>query len=264
MHTMKDLNIYFDTNKKLWNNKLAVHVNSEFYDLQNFKKGKSSLNPVELRELGDVHDKTMLHLQCHFGMDSLSWGREGAIVTGIDFSDKAIDMAISLNSELNGNACFLCSNVYDLKQKLNQQFDIVFTSYGTIGWLPDLDKWADIIVHFLNPGGSFYMVDFHPVVWMFDNNFTYIRYSYFNQGPIVEELTGTYADRNADLKDLEYGWNHSISEILNALIRAGLKIEFFHEFSTSPYNCFKNMVETATGEWQDKRNGRQTANAILY
>ncbi|RYD80823.1 MAG: class I SAM-dependent methyltransferase [Sphingobacteriales bacterium] len=241
---------FFAANKDLWNKKTLVHKDSDFYDLASFKQGKPSLNSVELAELGDVSGKSLLHLQCHFGIDTLSLAKLGAKCTGADISDESILLARSLNKELGLDAEFICSNIYDLKENLDQKFDIVFTSYGTIGWLPDLDKWAGIINHFLKPGGIFYMVDFHPIVWMFDNHFIKFEYSYFNFGVIVEETSGTYADRNAEIKQKEYGWNHPLSEIISALRNAGLQIDFLHEHDYSPYNCFNNTVEIAEDKWQ--------------
>ncbi|MGB3007857.1 MAG: class I SAM-dependent methyltransferase, partial [Chitinophagaceae bacterium] len=155
-----------------------------------------------------------------------------------------------LNNELGLSASFVCCNVYDTSDYVSDLFDIVFTSYGTIGWLPELKPWAAMIAERLKPGGMFYMADFHPVLWMFDDDFTHIKYSYENKDVIVVENEGTYTDRNADIKGKEYGWNHSISEILNALISAGLQIEFFNEHMYSPYSCFRNMVETENGKWQ--------------
>ena len=243
---------YFKANQELWNQRTRIHKDSDFYNLANFKKGENALTSIELAELGDVIGKTILHLQCHFGMDSLSWSRMGAEVTGVDLSDEAIKEANQLNDEMGLNATFICSNVYDLKEHLDKKFDIVFTSYGTIGWLPDLDKWAAIISHFLKEGGIFYIADFHPVVWMFDDEFTHIKYSYDNQEVIVTENQGTYTDRDADIKAKEYGWNHSISEILNALIHQGLEISHFNEFMYSPYPCFNNTVEFEKGKWHIK------------
>ncbi|MEK7226791.1 MAG: class I SAM-dependent methyltransferase, partial [Bacteroidota bacterium] len=133
-----------------------------------------------------------------------------------------------------------------------EQFDIVFTSYGTIGWLPDLQSWAKMIAERLKPGGIFYLAEFHPVVWMFDDDFTHIKYSYENREVIVTENQGTYTDRNADIKGKEYSWNHSIGEVMNALIGAGLKIEMFNEHMYSPYPCFRNTVEFETGKWHIK------------
>jgi 2-polyprenyl-3-methyl-5-hydroxy-6-metoxy-1,4-benzoquinol methylase len=243
---------YFEANKDLWNKRTAVHKDSSFYDLAGFKAGNSVLTPIELNELGDVSGKKILHLQCHFGMDSLDWGRRGAIVTGVDLSDVAIDTAKQLNEELGMNARFICCNVYDLKEHLDEKFDIVFTSYGVVGWLPDLDKWAAIISHYLEPGGIFYMAEFHPVVWMFDDDFTHIKYNYDNQELIVVDSVGTYTDREADIKAKEYSWNHSISEVLNALIRQNLEIRFFNEHMFSPYPCFNNIIQGEDGNWRIK------------
>jgi len=249
---MANNNQYFDANKLLWNQRTAVHKDSAFYDLKGFRAGANVLTPIELNEIGDVYGKSLLHLQCHFGMDTMSFSRMGAKCIGIDLSDDAIKLAREINEELKLDAKFVCCNVYETSEYVKEQFDVVFTSYGTIGWLPDLDPWAKVIVERLKPGGFFYMAEFHPVVWMFDEEFTHIKYYYDNRELIVTENEGTYTDRNADIKGKEYSWNHSISEVLNALINAGLKIEFFNEHMYSPYHCFRNVVETETGKWHIK------------
>lgn len=242
----------FEANKKAWNKKTPYHLRSEMYDVDEFKNGKTSLKFIELEELGDVKDKSMLHLQCHFGQDTLSWAREGAKVTGVDFSDEAIDTADELNAELRLDTKFICSNIFDLYDKLDEQFDIVFTSYGTIGWLPDLNQWGKLISHYLKPGGIFYIVEFHNVVWMFDDDFTEFKYSYFNLGEIEEVVEGTYADTKAQLKQTEYGWNHPLSDVINALVQNGLKIEFVHEYPFSVYDVFSNSVKGEDGWWRIK------------
>ncbi|MFB3055783.1 MAG: class I SAM-dependent methyltransferase [Ignavibacteriaceae bacterium] len=252
MNNQKELINFLNTNKKAWNNKTLFHLKSEFYDVEGFKEGKSSLKFIELEELGDVKNKTMLHLQCHFGQDSLSWARMGAKVTGVDFSDEAIKAARSLNNELNLDAKFICSYIYDIKEHLDEKFDIVFTSYGTIGWLPELKEWGRLILHYLKPGGIFYIVEFHTVLWMFDDDFKNFKYSYFNQGEIEEEVEGTYADMNAPLKQKEYGWNHPLSEVINSLIENGLQIEFLHEFPFSVYDVFSNSVKGKYDWWRIK------------
>jgi SAM-dependent methyltransferase len=251
---MENYNEYFSANRNLWNQRTAVHKDSSFYNLAGFKAGENVLNAIELNELTDVKGKTILHLQCHFGMDSLNWARLGADVTGIDLSDVAINEARQLNDELKMNAKFICSNVYDLKEHLDEKFDIVFTSYGTIGWLPDLDKWAGIVSHYLKPGGIFYIAEFHPVIWMFDDAFTHIKYYYDNRELIVTESQGTYTDTDnkSNIKAKEYSWNHGLSEVFMALIRAGLTIESFNEYMYSPYPCFSNTVEIEKGKWQIK------------
>ena len=252
---------YFEANKQSWNKRTTVHKDSAFYDLDSFKKGKSSLNNIELEELGDVKGKTLLHLQCHFGMDTMSWAREGANCVGVDLSDEAINLAKEINDELKLKTEFICANIYDLKDALKVPpwegfreagFDIVFTSYGTIGWLPDLDKWANIVAHFLKPGGIFYIADFHPALWMMDENFENIKYSYFNAAVITEEISGTYTDRDAPIRSTEHGWNHSFSEIITALLKHDLQIVQFNEFSYSPYNCFNNLQQGADGMWRIK------------
>jgi len=259
MYMMDNYQSYFEANKQSWNKRTAVHKDSAFYDLASFKKGKSSLNKIELEELGSVKGKSLLHLQCHFGMDTMSWQREGAHCVGVDLSDEAIKLAKEINEELKLKTEFICANIYDLKSALKVSptggdlegaFDIVFTSYGTIGWLPDLDKWAGIVAHFLKPGGIFYIADFHPVLWMMDDSFEKIKYHYFNTDVISEEISGTYSDRDAPIKSIEHGWNHPFSEIFNALVKHGLQILQFNEFPYSPYNCFKNLEQGTDGMWR--------------
>ncbi|PCJ63719.1 MAG: SAM-dependent methyltransferase [Bacteroidetes bacterium] len=240
---------YLDVNRQLWNKKTPIHLKSDFYELEDFKKGKSTLKSIELELLGDVQGKSILHLQCHFGQDSMSLSRMGAKVTGLDISDVAIDEAKKLNEELGLDTKFVCADVYSAKEHIEEKFDIVFTTYGTIGWLPNMDKWADIVSHFIKPDGKFLFVEFHPTVWMFDDNFKNISFSYFNIEPIVEESSGTYAQQDAEIQMEEVGWNHSLSEVFTSLMDKGLKISHFKEYDYSPHNCFKNMEERASDEF---------------
>lgn len=234
---------YIEINRQSWNNRTDTHLKSEFYDLDGFLKGKTSLNEIELNLLGNIKGKTILHLQCHFGQDSISLSRLGADVTGVDLSNKAIESAKQIAKDTNSNSKFICCDIYDLPNHLKEKFDIVFTSYGTIGWLPDLDKWAKIISQFLKPNGQFVFVEFHPVVWMFDDNFDKIGYRYFNSGPIIEIESGTYAEKNADITQSYVVWNHGLSEVANNLIGNGLEINSLDEFDYSPYNCFNKTIE---------------------
>jgi SAM-dependent methyltransferase len=234
---------YLAINKESWNSRTDAHMDSEFYNVEGFLKGNSSLNSIELNLLGDLKGKSVLHLQCHFGQDTISLQRMGANATGIDLSDKAIASAVELAKKTNQAAQFICCDVYDLPNHLHEQFDLVFTSYGTIGWLPDLDKWAQVISIFLKPGGKFVFAEFHPVVWMFDDQFEKVGYNYFNTGPIVETESGTYADRDAPIRQEYVCWNHGIGEVLNSLLANGLELNSFAEFDYSPYNCFKETME---------------------
>lgn len=234
---------YIEINKASWNSRTDAHLESEFYDVKGFITGKTSLNKIELDLLGDISGKSILHLQCHFGQDTISLARLGAKVTGVDLSDKAIQSANELAKTTNTQANFICCDLYDLPNHLDEQFDMVFTSYGTIGWLPDLDKWAKIVSRFLKPKGKFLFVEFHPVVWMFDDNFQKVGYNYFNKGPIVETESGTYADKDAPITNQYVTWNHAISEVVNNLIKHGLVINSLDEFDYSPYNCFNKTIE---------------------
>ncbi|HNL82849.1 MAG TPA: class I SAM-dependent methyltransferase [Chitinophagaceae bacterium] len=248
---------YFSINKDAWNKKTPVHVESSFYNQEAFLNGKNSLNDIELGLLGNIQDKNILHLQCHFGQDTISLSRLGAIATGVDIAENAINIAKQTANQLNLQTQFICCNIYDLSNYLNQKFDIVFTSYGTIGWLPDLDKWAKIINHFLQPNGQFIMVDFHPVVWMFDNDFQQVTYNYFNTGAILENEVGTYANKKTDIQFQTASWNHSIGEILNSLISNQFSINSFDEYDYSPYNCFNNTIEVETNKFRIKHMGNK-------
>jgi SAM-dependent methyltransferase len=249
---MKDQSNYIALNKNTWNNKTEVHIASEFYDMKGFLEGKSTLNSIELELLGDISNKKILHLQCHFGQDTMTFARMGAQATGIDFSEKAIEKATEFSKQLNLDTTFICCDIYEALKYLKDQFDIVFTSYGTIGWLPDLDKWAKVVSQFLKPGGQFIMADFHPVVWMYDNDFKEVFYSYFNIEPIVEDESGTYADRYSEIEAKTITWNHPISETLNALINNGIELNCFNEYDYSPYNCFNNTEEFETNKFRIK------------
>ncbi|NNF02681.1 MAG: class I SAM-dependent methyltransferase [Bacteroidia bacterium] len=230
---------YLDLNKKAWNRKTELHFDSKFYDVDGFRAGKNILPDIDLALLKDVKGKSLLHLQCHFGMDTMAIQRLGAQCTGIDLSDTAIDRANKLNAELELSCKFVCCDVYHVNDHIKEEFDIVYTSYGTIGWLPDLDKWATIVASRLKPGGKFIFSEFHPVVWMFDYEFEKVAYNYFKDQAIIEEETGTYSNPNHPESFTTASWNHSISEVLTALLNVGLKIEEFKEYDYSPYDCFK-------------------------
>ncbi len=252
---MSDEKRYIAINRDSWNSRVETHVKSDFYHVEGFLKGNSTLNEIELGLLGNVEGKSILHLQCHFGMDTLSLGRIGGIVTGIDFSDKAIDKARELSIQTGTPATFICCDLYDLPAHMSETFDIIFTSYGTIGWLPDTDRWAGIISKFLKPDGKFVFVEFHPVVWMFDDYFKEIRYSYFKSEAIHETETGTYADRDADLKPTTVTWNHGLSEVMTSLIKNNLTIERFEEYNYSPYQCFQKCIEIGKNKFRIEHLG---------
>ena len=248
---------YIEANRAHWNELTPIHERSEFYDVESFKAGRNTLESVELEELGDVSGKTLLHLQCHFGLDTLSWARLGADVTGMDLSDESISLARSLSEELGIDARFVQSNVYDLPKRLEGRFDIVFTSYGVLVWLPDIARWAEVVSHFLKPGGTFYMVEFHPAGNVFDNesrdDHLEVRFPYFNRGEPMEWLpdgSGSYADPEATLQTATYEWFHGLGEVISSLASAGLRIEHLHEFRYSVYQQLPMMEKGEDGLWR--------------
>lgn len=241
---------YISINKKSWNERTAIHLDSDFYDNKSFiNTDRSSLKSIELDILGDLSNQSALHLQCHFGQDTISLERLGASkAIGVDLSDKAIEAARNLAKQTQSKAEFICCDLYDLHQHLNQEFDLVFSSYGTIGWLPDLDKWAKLIHKSLKTNGRFVFAEFHPVVWMFDDDFTHVKYNYFKENPIVEE-NETYTDGDETVQHKSVGWNHSLGEVLSSLLNVGLRLEFFQEYNYSPYTCFDHVKEVAPGKY---------------
>ncbi len=246
-----------EANRAYWNEITSSHSKSEFYDIESFKTGRNSLQSIELDALGDVSGKSLLHLQCHFGQDTLSWARLGAQVTGADISDDSIALARSLAGELDIDAQFVRSDVYDLPRHLDGGFDIVFTSYGVLVWLQDLDRWADVIDHFLKPGGTFFLAEFHPMAGVFDFERTddrlEIRYPYFSMQEPQEWLPnglGSYADSEATVTTTTYEWFHGLGEIVTALTDRGLVIQHLHEHRHCVYRMLPCMERGDDGLWR--------------
>lgn len=247
---------YFEMNRIGWDKRAKAHFESKFYDVEGFLAGGTSLREIELAELGSVKGKRMLHLQCHFGLDTLSWSRQGAICTGVDISPVAIHKARELAEKTGIDAEFICSDVYGFNRGKAEPYEIVFASYGTICWLPDLDKWAETVASNLVVGGTFYLVEFHPIYDLLSG------YSYFTpEAPDVEE-EGTYTENGAGTMAKLATWAHPLSSVVNALINVGIKIERLNEFSFSPYNCFEGMVEREPGRFYLSHRGNDVP--IVY
>lgn len=241
---------YTRKNLDLWNEFVGIHTKSAFYDLDSFKSGKLTLDDLELEGPGDVTGKSLLHLQCHFGMSTLSWARLGAQVTGADFSDEAIDFARSLADEMVIPARFVCSDLYELPEKLNERFDIVFTSYGVLTWLPDIHRWGEVVGRFLKPGGIFYIVEFHPFAMVFDDRdgTTGLKahYPYFERGVMRFDDACSYADPSVPLRNtVSYEWMYRMGDIITSLADAGLRIEYLKEY---PYTCEPSLPFMERGE----------------
>lgn len=230
-------------NKKWWNKATPVHARSKLYQLSSFKKGKTSLQQTEIKEVGNVKGKTFLHLLCHFGMDSLSWSRRGAIVTGVDFSSTSINLAQKLSKEIQVPATFIKTDIYDLPKVLDEKFDIIFASYGVLLWLSSMKKFAKIVNHFLKDNGMFYIIELHPFTNILSSEFK-LFYKYFEKGPFLDNSDGSYTNwENTSIKGETYEWSHTISDLLNPLISEGLRIEYIHEFPFTMYDQFPGFMK---------------------
>ena len=256
--TRPDLEASFAANQRLWDAWTAVHAEGEFYDVAGFRKGGIRVRPYEIEALGDVTGKALLHLQCHFGLDTLSWARLGARVTGVDFSSASIRLARELAADIGfPEARFIESNVYQLPVRLGDEFDIVYTSRGVLGWLPDIRGWARVVARFVKPGGRFYMSEAHPVIQVFEDEGVKpgelrLQYPYWEHGdPLVFDVHGSYADPSADLgaEHKEHGWDHGLGEIVTALIDAGLRIDRLEEQAFLEWAVDFLEHDEATDRW---------------
>lgn len=234
---------YFALNRDAWNRRTEVHYGSKFYDVDGFLAGKTSLREIELGELTEVAGRRLLHLQCHFGLDTLSWQRLGAECTGVDLSPVAIERARQLAEQAGLNSRFVCSNVLEFERGQQPAYDIVFTSYGAVCWLPDIRAWAGVVARNLAPGGTFYMVEFHPFYDLISG------YSYFTRDePDIEEGE-TYTENGEQAQTRLALWSHPISSVVSALIEQGIEIQSLREYPFSPYDCFKGLQEREAGRF---------------
>jgi SAM-dependent methyltransferase len=241
-----------ELNQALWDEWTGVNASSAMYRLDAFRQGENVLDSLVLKEMGNVAGKSLLHLQCHFGMDTLSWARLGASVTGVDFSSKAISLAKNLSRDLQIPARFIQCNIYDLPSHLEDQFDIVFASYGVLTWLPDLSRWMQIAASYVKPGGFLYLLDGHPITWIFDeksDNWE-LCYPYFQQEAMICEEEGSYADRTASIQSHTcYQWQHTLGEIVTSACNNGLRIEYLHEFGYSEFQAHPSLIQQENGTW---------------
>jgi 2-polyprenyl-3-methyl-5-hydroxy-6-metoxy-1,4-benzoquinol methylase len=239
-------------NLDAWNLMAGIHAESRGYRLAEFKAGENVLTPIELHELEDVRGKSILHLQCHFGLGTMSWARLGANVTGLDFSDRAIALARSISAELKIPARFIQSNIYDAPDALHERFDIVFTSYGVLCWLPDIKRWAEIAAHFVKPGGFFYIAEFHPLTQMADNRAgtTKLEYeiSYFHNAMREYPPGPDYSDPTKTVS-ATHEWMYRTGDVVSAIAATGLRIEFLHEFAGCIFPFFPFMKRGGDGRW---------------
>ena len=234
----------------MWDERVSIHAESDLYDVPGFLAGSSRLCDFEVAELGPVEGRSLLHLQCHFGLDTLSWARAGAAVTGVDFSEPAIRVATDLADRAGIDARFETCDVHETSSRLGRRFDIVYTGRGAICWLPDLDAWARQIFDLLEPGGRFYMPEFHPFTDVFHDERLEVTETYFDEGrPYRDETPGTYTDRDAKTRhNLSFTWTHPVSEVITTLLRAGLVLESFHEHDFTVFPRFPGLRKSVDSD----------------
>ncbi len=235
-----------ERNKKLWDEWTAEGFTPAFDFIEQFKNNVPHLRPFEIEEVGDVTGKSLLHLQCHFGLDTLSWARQGAEVVGADISETAIEKAKALAEEVSIDARFIAADVYDLPVVLDEQFDIVYTSFGVLSWLSDITEWGRVVARFVKPGGFFYLAEYHPVLYVFDDDMQAteprIRHPYFERPEPVK-----YTDPKG--RDV-YGWRFTLGGVVTSLADAGLDLEFLHEFPFTESQQLPYLEFTKDGWWR--------------
>ncbi|TYL50402.1 class I SAM-dependent methyltransferase [Agromyces mariniharenae] len=261
---------WLDDNRANWDERVPVHVASEFYDRSPLRRGDGVLDPIARAGVdrlfpNGMRDVRVLHLQCHFGSDTLSLANRGASVVGLDFSRPAVEEARRMAAELgvDDRARFVEANLYDARHLLPEpeSFDLVFTTWGTIGWLPDVAEWARIIAWFLKPGGRLYFADGHPSAFVFDGDggpggLPVFQFPYSNPEPDVLEDASDYADRDVAISNARtWEWMHPLAEVLGALRDAGLSIDAFDEHYQVPWQIFPVTVPVGDGMfgWPSER-----------
>ena len=248
------MNEHHEVNRRQWNRRTDAHFKHHDYRVREFLDGTLTLHPLELSEVGEVRGKSLLHLQCHFGLDTLSWARLGATVTGVDISDRSIERANELAMQSGLTARFIRSDIYDLPGALKGEFDIVFASYGALWWMSDIERWAQLVARYVKKGGFFYLAEIHPASQMLDGEKKIIE-PYFHQ-PQAERYTGEkdYCDQNLIIEE-EYSWRWTLGEVVTALIKAGLTIEFLHEFPFGVHKSWPTFVKE--GDWWYYPDGKK-------
>lgn len=246
-----------EANRALWDERVPIHYGSDFYDLDSFRAGKDALRAFELAEVGDVTGRSLLHLQCHIGVDTLSWARHGAAqVVGLDFSEPAVETARSLAQEIGlppDRAAFVAADVYDAAEAVpDSSYDIVYTGIGALNWLPDIDRWAETAASLVAPGGFLYLAEFHPLTDCLDDaTGERIVHDYFSRDAWVDETPGTYADFDAlTVHNRSVEWQHPLGSVVSALAAAGLRIEFLHEHDTSLFARFPVLERQPDGGYR--------------
>ncbi len=253
---------YLEINQANWDDRALLHRHSAGYDLDRFRQNSEAVSDVvrfDLPRLGNISGLDVVHLQCHIGTDTLSLARQGASLTGLDFSPNAISAARDLAEETSAHITYVCSDVYDAVEVLGaQRFDVVYTGIGAIGWLPSIQRWASTVAGLLRPGGRLFIREGHPMLWAMDDprpdELLVIRYPYFEtEAPSVWEDAQSYVETSRPLENTTtMEWNHGLGEIVTALLDNGMRLTQFLEHDSVPYLALGDYMEahpTLPGEF---------------
>lgn len=240
-----------ELNRRHWDERVPINAGSAFYDLDGFRAGDDDLDAFQVEEVGDVTDLDLAHLQCHIGLDTLAWARRGARVSGLDFSEPAIDTAAALATQigLDHRARFVTADAYDAVEALGAHaFDLVYTGTGALMWLPDINRWARTVAGLLRPGGRLYVAEFHPLNdVMDDEEGTSVVRDYFTRDARTYQSPGSYADWNAKTThNTATEWHHTLGDVVSAVAGAGLRVEFLHEHGTAAFQRYGALVADGT------------------
>lgn len=253
-------------NRANWDERVAVHLASPMYDLARLRAGDDRLNAIEEAELGPVVGLRVLHLQCHFGRDSLILARRGAELVGLDFSAPAVATASRLAQELGLaiRARFVEADLYAAREAIPEpaSFDLVYVTWGAIYWLPDIAEWARIVAWFLKPGGALYLAEGHPTALVFDDLAPADGdgrpgwfVPYFDTEPLILDDPSDYADPSATLVHRRtYSWMHPLGAVIGALLDSGLVLRSLNEHAAVPWRMFACLTEGADGlyRWPER------------
>ncbi|MGH9078968.1 MAG: class I SAM-dependent methyltransferase [Acidimicrobiales bacterium] len=241
-------------NRRSWDERVPIHAASRFYDVERWLEERPGPRPREVEALGDVADLDLVHLQCHFGLDTLAWADVGARVTGIDFSPAAVGVAqdLATRAGLADRSNFVCADVDEAAETLApRMFDVVYVSLGALCWLPSVGRWADQVAALARTGGRLYLHDGHPLAWSLADDSLTLTHSYFEEtDPYVDDSASTYTDADVALSNSRtYEWNHGLGEVLSSLIERGMRIDRLAEHDWTVHQRFPWLVETTPHQW---------------
>jgi SAM-dependent methyltransferase len=251
--TLSHVDARVEQNRTNWDDRVAVHLASAFYDVDGWLERAPGPRPEELAALGDLEGRSVVQLQCHFGMDTLQFARVGASVAGVDFSAPAIAAAdeLATRAGLADRARFVCGDVTEAPALLGgERFDVVYVSLGSLCWLPSITAWADAVAGVLAPGGRLYVFDGHPLVMCLDDDGERVVHGYFEEPHgRRDDFEYTYTDGERLAHTTTYEWSHGIAELLGALRDRGLALHRFEEHDWTPFHLFPWLVEATPHRW---------------